>query len=122
MYSAESRASGHSTKLPPLRTLYEGESYHRQSPEHNLNVLAPDHWPPIGVMAFWPFSRGFYITGLEWFLPIGREWQLPATIALDARAAFRELLILVPIVALVWWVRTRRRRSRDRSFDRAAPH
>jgi membrane-bound metal-dependent hydrolase YbcI (DUF457 family) len=87
-----------------------------------LDMLAPDHWPPIGVMAFWPFSRGFYITGLEWFLPIGREWQLPATIALDARAAFRELLILVPIVALVWWVRTRRRRSRDRSFDRAAPH
>ena len=38
-----------------------------------LDMLAPDRWPPIGVMAFWPFSRGFYITGWEIFLPIARE-------------------------------------------------
>jgi membrane-bound metal-dependent hydrolase YbcI (DUF457 family) len=86
-----------------------------------LDMLAPDHLPPIGVMAFWPFNRGFYLTGWEVFLPIAREWQVPATIALDAHAAVRELLIMVPIVAGVWWVRTRRRKSRGRSSDPVAP-
>jgi membrane-bound metal-dependent hydrolase YbcI (DUF457 family) len=87
-----------------------------------LDMLAPDHWPPIGVMAFWPFSRGFYITGIEIFLPIGRDWRSAAVWWLDARAAARELAILLPIVALVWWVRTRTSRSRDRSSGRAGRH
>jgi membrane-bound metal-dependent hydrolase YbcI (DUF457 family) len=82
-----------------------------------LDMLAPDHWPPIGVMAFWPFSRGFYISGIELFLPIARNWRSSAALWLDARAAMRETVILVPAVALVWWLRTRTGRSRARSSD-----
>jgi hypothetical protein len=87
-----------------------------------LDMLAPDHWPPIGVEAFWPFSRGFYITGLEWFLPIARDWRSSAAWWLDARAAVRETLILLPIVLLVWWIRTSRGRTRGRSFGPTGPH
>lgn len=86
-----------------------------------LDMLAPDHWPPIGIMAFWPVSHGFYLTGLEWFLPIARNWRSAAALRLDAAAALREVLILLPVVALVWWLRTRRRRIRARSFARADP-
>lgn len=87
-----------------------------------LDMLAPDHSPPIGVMAFWPFSRGFYITGIEIFLPIARQWRRPGVIAWDARAGLREMLILVPLVGLVWWIRTRTRRTHDRSSGRGARH
>ncbi len=87
-----------------------------------LDMLAPDHWPPIGVMAFWPLSRGFYITGLEWFLPIDRDWRSSAALWLDARAAIREALILVPVVVLVWWIRTGRDRTRARSSGPTGPH
>jgi membrane-bound metal-dependent hydrolase YbcI (DUF457 family) len=86
-----------------------------------LDMLAPDHWPPIGVMALWPFSRDFYITGVEIFLPIAREWRSAATLALDARAAVREVAILAPIAALVWWIRTRKRRTLAPSSGRGAP-
>ena len=86
-----------------------------------LDMLAPDHWPPIGVMAFWPFSRGFYIAGIEIFLPIGRDWHSRAVWWLDARAGMRELIVLLPIVALVWWVRTGRSRSLGRFSARAGP-
>lgn len=87
-----------------------------------LDMLAPDHWPPIGVMAFWPFSRGFFITGLEWFLPIDRDWRSSAARWLDAQAAVREALILVPVVVFVWWIRTGRDRTRARSSDPTGPH
>jgi membrane-bound metal-dependent hydrolase YbcI (DUF457 family) len=86
-----------------------------------LDMLAPDHWPPIGVMAFWPFSRGFYITGLEWFLPISRDWS-SASVWLDARAAVRETLILLPIVLLVWWIRMGTGRTHGRSSGPTGPH
>lgn len=81
-----------------------------------LDMLAPDHWPPIGVMALWPFSHRFYITGIEIFLPIAREWRSHATYVLDARAGAREILVLLPIVLVVWWLRTRKRRTRGQSF------
>ena len=88
-----------------------------------LDMLAPDHWPPIGVMAFWPFSRNFYITGLEWFLPIARDWRSSAALWLGrARRHACETLILVPVVALVWWLRTGRSRTRARSSGPTGPH
>lgn len=87
-----------------------------------LDMLAPDHSPPIGVMAFWPFSHQFYITGIEIFLPIARQWWRPGVIAWDARAGLREGLMLVPLVGLVWWIRTRTRRNPDRSSGRGGRH
>jgi membrane-bound metal-dependent hydrolase YbcI (DUF457 family) len=83
-----------------------------------LDMLAPDNWPPIGVMAFWPFSRDFYISGLNLFLPVSRDVRSMAALEYDAWAAAREALILVPVVALVWWFRTRTSRNPARSSDR----
>lgn len=86
-----------------------------------LDMLAPDHSPPIGVMAFWPFSRGFFITGIEIFMPISRQWWRAGVLAFDARAAVREVLILAPLVGLVWWLRRRTSRSRGRSSGPGVP-
>jgi membrane-bound metal-dependent hydrolase YbcI (DUF457 family) len=86
-----------------------------------MDMLAPDRWPPIGVEAFWPFSRGFYITGLNIFLPVARNLYSWSTWTHDARAAVRETLVLVPIVALVWWIRTRTSRSLVRSSGPGDP-
>ncbi len=87
-----------------------------------LDMLAPDNWPPIGVMAFWPFSRDFYITGLNIFMPVARNIHSRAALTLDAWAALRETVILVPIVWAVWWIRTGRRRTRGRSSGPGVPH
>ncbi len=87
-----------------------------------LDMLAPDQAPPIGVMAFWPFSQRFYLTGIEIFMPIARQWWRPGVLAFDARAACREFLILAPVVAFVWWIRTRTRRTRGRSSGRGVRH
>lgn len=85
-----------------------------------LDMLAPDHAPPIGVMFFWPFSREHFETGLEIFLPISRDWASPDLYANNLRAAVREVLILVPVVTLTWWVFSTGR-SRVRSFGPDAP-
>jgi hypothetical protein len=86
-----------------------------------LDMLAPDNWPPIGVMAFWPFSHGFYLTGLNIFMPVARNIHSRAALTLDAWAALRETLILVPTVAAVWWIRTGRYRTRGRSSGPGIP-
>ena len=72
-----------------------------------LDALAIDTAPPIGVMAFWPFSREHMQTGLAIFSPISRNWGQPGLVAHNAWAVVRELAILGPITAAVWWLRRR---------------
>jgi membrane-bound metal-dependent hydrolase YbcI (DUF457 family) len=86
-----------------------------------IDMLALDNWPPIGVMAFWPFSREFYETGLNIFLPVARNIHSAVAMENDVWAALREIVILAPIVALVWWIRTSRSRTRARSSVPGVP-
>jgi len=86
-----------------------------------LDMLAPDHAPPIGVMFFWPFSRQHFETGWEIFLPISRDWGSPDLYANNLRAVVREMVILTPVVVLTWWIFSTGR-SRVRSSGRGAPH
>jgi membrane-bound metal-dependent hydrolase YbcI (DUF457 family) len=67
-----------------------------------LDSLAPDTSPPIGVMAFWPLTTQYFITGLNVFMPI---WRAPGNLKAvvhDIVAVLREIVILGPIVYVTW--------------------
>jgi membrane-bound metal-dependent hydrolase YbcI (DUF457 family) len=66
-----------------------------------LDWLGTDTSPPIGIMALWPFSRGYYESPLHVFMAISRRYWLPEFWTYNLRALARELLILVPIVGIV---------------------
>ena len=74
-----------------------------------LDWLGSDTSPPIGIMALWPFSREYYESSLHVFMAVSRRiWQperfwIPNLIALT-----RELVILVPPLVVIGWLRRRR--------------
>ena len=70
-----------------------------------FDALGEDMGPPAGVMAFWPISTEFVKFDWDLFLPLRREWQEPGFLLRTVTAIVRELLILVPLVALVAWLR-----------------
>lgn len=76
-----------------------------------LDWLGTDTSAPVGVPALWPISSAYYEAPWHLFEPISRRFSQPALFWMPNIAAVtRELLILVPVVALVWWMRTRARR------------
>jgi inner membrane protein len=72
-----------------------------------LDYLNVDTSPPIGIMAFWPLSAGYFKVPWPIFLDIGRtlEW---ATVRHDALAAAWEAIVLLPLLAAAWRFRTQR--------------
>jgi membrane-bound metal-dependent hydrolase YbcI (DUF457 family) len=72
-----------------------------------LDWLGTDSSPPIGIMALWPFSRGYYESPLHVFMAISRRYWLPEFWTFNIYALARELLILVPIAAVVLIARRR---------------
>lgn len=71
-----------------------------------LDWLSTDTSAPFGIMAFWPFSSEYYISSLQVFLPVSRRYWLVEAWLGNLRALIRELLILVPILWVVWWIRS----------------
>ena len=68
-----------------------------------LDWLSNDTRAPIGVMALWPFSDGFYQSSLFLFDAISRRYWLPQEfIWHNLRAALRELVILAPLAHVAW--------------------
>jgi len=75
-----------------------------------LDWLARDTTPPIGIMALWPFSRGFYESDLHLFMAISRRYfQGWAFVRQNVLAVTTELAILTPLLGLVMFYRRRRR-------------
>lgn len=74
-----------------------------------MDALSPDTSAPIGVMIMWPFSREHWLTGWALFWPIWRDIHSSKFFSHNSGAVLRELAIMLPVTALVWW--TRRRRS-----------
>ena len=72
-----------------------------------LDALGNDTTPPIGVLAFWPFSQDFYQTNLHLFMAISRRYWLPGFLRHNLTAVAWELVLLGPLTALVWWRRQR---------------
>ena len=73
-----------------------------------LDYLGKDTHPPIGLMAWWPFSSGHYKFPWPLFMDIGRtlEWS---TLRHDAVAVAWEVAILAPLLAACWRWRPSRR-------------
>lgn len=76
-----------------------------------LDWMGRDGSPPVGIMALWPFSSGFYLSDLRVFMAIERRYWRPGFVVHNTVAVAREIAILLPIVALVWWARVRLRNS-----------
>ena len=72
-----------------------------------LDWLGTDTSTPIGIMALWPFSRDYYESQVHVFLAISRRYWLPEFWASNARALAGELVILLPLAALVFFARRR---------------
>jgi membrane-bound metal-dependent hydrolase YbcI (DUF457 family) len=70
-----------------------------------LDWLGTDSSPPIGIMALWPVSRGYYESPFHIFMAISRRYWLPDFWMLAVRAIVRELVILGPVSGLVLWLR-----------------
>ena len=75
--------------------------------------LGSDDFPPLGVMALWPFSSMFYFADAYVFATISRRYWLPGFVAHNINAIVREVVLLGPIAIVVYFVRFRRRRARE---------
>jgi hypothetical protein len=74
-----------------------------------LDALALDTSPPIGVMAFWPFSAEYVQTGWSVFSPISRAYGAPGFVQHTLLAIARETLIVGVAVFVVWRLRAKAR-------------
>lgn len=72
-----------------------------------LDWMGNDTTPPIGIMALWPFTDGFYQSHLYVFDAISRRYWLPGFWAHNGLAVLREMAVLAPLAAAVWWARRR---------------
>jgi membrane-bound metal-dependent hydrolase YbcI (DUF457 family) len=73
--------------------------------------LGSDTTPPLGVTALWPFSREFYFADAFIFEAISRRYWLPGFVQHNLMAVAREVAMLAPIAAVIWWRRRTERRT-----------
>jgi len=70
-----------------------------------LDWLGRDSSVPPGLTILWPFSSAFYISGLDLFKEVSRRyWNPEEFIFGNLRAVGWELVLLVPVAAMAWWV------------------
>lgn len=73
-----------------------------------LDWLAKDSAPPFGLMALWPFSSRFYLSGADLFMKVSRRYWKPGEFIVgNLEAAGWEVLVLAPIAALAFWLHRR---------------
>lgn len=86
-----------------------------------LDCLNLDTHPPIGLMALWPFSDGYYKSPVLLFLDIGRTLDWTAVRHNSVSVAW-ESVILVPPLLVAWRYRMRHLgRGAWREGSRASP-
>jgi membrane-bound metal-dependent hydrolase YbcI (DUF457 family) len=73
-----------------------------------LDWSGNDTTPPLGVMALWPFTDGFYQSSLHWFMAISRRYWLLNFWTHNLTAVAREIAILGSFLVAVLLVRLRR--------------
>ena len=83
-----------------------------------LDWLGEDTWSPRGIMALWPWSHTFYISGLDLFDSVNRRYWTPGFWRGNAIAVAREILLLAPIVAGTWWLTARSRKPANAWTER----
>lgn len=73
-----------------------------------LDWLGSDTSAPIGIMALWPFSRGYYESDAHVFMAVSRRYWLQEFWVYNLSVLARELLLLgIPAAIAEWWVRRR---------------
>ena len=73
-----------------------------------LDWLAIDRRMPYGLQVLWPFSDGWYISGLNLFPQTERRNLLSAaTLAVNLTAMAFETAVMLPVLGLVWLVRVK---------------
>jgi hypothetical protein len=65
--------------------------------------LGSDDTPPIGIKALWPFSDAYYFANAYIFESISRRYWLPGFVAHNLYAVVKEVAILGPVTAVIWW-------------------
>lgn len=73
--------------------------------------LGSDDTPPLGVMALWPLSSGFYFANAYVFEAISRRYWLDNFYAHNLYAVVKEVVILGPVAGVAWLARRRRNAS-----------
>jgi len=85
-----------------------------------LDWLGRDSRPPIGLMAWWPFTDAYAYSGLDVFTDVSRRYWNPREFILgNAKSVARELAILTPLAATAFWLRQRAGRRRARTIASA---
>jgi membrane-bound metal-dependent hydrolase YbcI (DUF457 family) len=69
--------------------------------------LGSEDSPPLGVMALWPLSSNFYFAHAYVFEAISRRYWLPNFVPHNLLAVAREIAIVGPAAAALWWWRFR---------------
>jgi membrane-bound metal-dependent hydrolase YbcI (DUF457 family) len=72
-----------------------------------LDWLGTDGTPPIGVMALWPFSEGYFESEVHWFMGISRRYWLTGFVEHNMRAVLIEVATIGPLAALSWIAKRR---------------
>jgi inner membrane protein len=73
-----------------------------------LDWLGVDRYPPLGIMALWPISHAWYISGLDVFRQTARLRVFTrAAMLVNAKAIAQELAILAPVAFALWLVRVK---------------
>ena len=68
-----------------------------------LDWLGTDTSRPPGLMALWPLSSSFYMSGVDLFGEVSRRYWLPAEFVLgNMRALAWELVVLTPLLVAAW--------------------
>jgi hypothetical protein len=70
-----------------------------------LDALAPDTSAPHGVMLFWPLSQDYIQFAVTPFMAISRRYWLPGFVTHTVTAVVREVVLIAPVLAFVWWAR-----------------
>jgi inner membrane protein len=63
--------------------------------------LGEDSGPPSGIMALWPFSHEYYVSGLDVFAGVDRRYWLPGFWRQNLTSIVREIIILAPITLII---------------------
>lgn len=77
-----------------------------------LDWLGKDTATPYGIMAFWPLSSSYYSSGANLFLEISRRyWKPDEFIFANLKSIAWELALLLPVAALAYFLKTRRKKE-----------
>jgi membrane-bound metal-dependent hydrolase YbcI (DUF457 family) len=71
-----------------------------------LDWLGADYYPPRGLQLLWPFSREWYISGLDVFRQTARLRVFTrGPMLTNVRAVAQEVALLAPVLGLLWYAR-----------------